>query len=266
MQSSPLVPIERSMVGDLPGSAGRGPHHVPFIHVVTTSQSRLETTLRTTLWNEVRVSLVHTSADLCHLRNGGPVVVDLIDLPRWVRPDLLRPRADPRTWLLVVPFGMVDAGWLEYAGTATVVRCPPGDVRPVVRSVREKLQTVPGSRIAALVLEREPSLRAVDDLVAAICTHPWQVRRPKDLSRLSHRTPGRVKLACRALGFSRVEHFILAVRIVALEQLASWAGLSLKTARWHVGILDPSNARRQLHRAQRQSMAVFGRLTAAGVS
>jgi hypothetical protein len=127
---------------------------------------------------------------------------------------------------------------------------------PVVTLVLNELRGPLPEALTEFVLSREPTLRSLAECVAAVCEHPWNIRRPADLAahaRLSLRVLGH---HCRALGFSRVEHFILCVRMVAYEQLVARARVTPKLARTLVGLTDDwSNLRRQLERATRASPA-----------
>jgi len=71
---------------------------------------------------------------------------------------------------------------------------------------------------------------------------------------------GALRGACRTLGFTRVEHFMTAVRFVALELLVRDHRITLPVARRSVGIASPTNARRQLQRARRRSVRAFRQL------
>src|SRR5712692_3157633 len=50
--------------------------------------------------------------------------------------------------------------------------------RPVVTVVLERLRGPPAAAIAAMVLDREPTLRPLKSCIEALCESPWQVRRP----------------------------------------------------------------------------------------
>src|SRR5258708_23964927 len=126
--------------------------------------------------------------------------------------------------------------------------------RPVVTIVLERLRGPSAAAIAAMVLDREPTLRTVKPYVAALCEAPWQVRRPVALAHHAHTTLGVLKRRCHAIGFARVEHFILSVRMVAYEQLLAQMRLTPAQARTLVGLTDDaSNVRRQVRPSIRGS-------------
>jgi AraC-like DNA-binding protein len=109
---------------------------------------------------------------------------------------------------------------------------------------------------AGRLLELEPVLRPVEPYVRLVCGHPWLVRRPRDLADLAHCSLRTLKVDCLALGFRRVEHFILYVRAIAYEQLIA-RGLPARDARRLSGFTDPSNMRRHVRRALRHSPAAL---------
>jgi len=128
------------------------------------------------------------------------------------------------------------------------------DYRPVVTLVLERLRGPSAAALAAMVLAREPTLRPLKSCVEALCESPWQVRRPADLAHHAHAPLGILKRRCHALGFARVEHFILSIRMVAYEQLLAQMRLTPAHARTLVGLTDDaSNVRRQVRRAIRGS-------------
>jgi hypothetical protein len=229
-----------------------------------------------------RAQLFHTlSADLAGLvqlrfSEGVPtgerveatdlLVVDLVDLPDPFVPEGFAPLLERATLWLVTGDAPVHPAWVELASKtgARVVACSAAEraagFGPVVQALQEELSRQTGRRLARLVLEHEPVFRAVETLVELVCQHPWRVRRPRDLALLTGIRISRLKVTCAALGFHRVEHFIVCVRMVAFEQLLARQRLPLAVARRIVGIGDPTNARRQLKRARTRSGEAFQKL------
>jgi len=115
-------------------------------------------------------------------------------------------------------------------------------------------------QLARLVLEQEPVFQPVAPLVELVCQHPWRIRRPRDLAQHTGIRLGSLKRQLAELGFHRVEHFIVCVRMVALEQLMTREPVEIAEARWRVGIGDTTNARRQLRRAKKSSKDAFLKL------
>lgn len=171
-------------------------------------------------------------------------------------------RAD--LWLVVAE-ARIGVGWLLLAREprVQVVMCAAGggdDLALLASALLARFGAFTGGEIAEMVLSREPSLRAGEGLVRAVCGSPWEVRRPQDLARHARAPLGDVRRICRQLGFDRVEHFIVAVREVACAELAR-RGVGAKRARNQLGLSDSSNRRRQLARARRQSSGAFQGLT-----
>lgn len=142
----------------------------------------------------------------------------------------------------------VPTGWLELLRQPGVhlTVCDSVSARPalgsVVDALREHLSAPAGEEIATLVLLYSPVLAPAATLVHLVCRHPWRIRRPHELAEEGGAGLGRVRAVCRALGFARIEHFIVAVRELAAELLARERGCSLQAARRAVGFCDPSNA------------------------
>jgi hypothetical protein len=109
-----------------------------------------------------------------------------------------------------------------------------------------------GNALSASLLVRQECLVGVADLVKAICTCPKTVRRPRDLSAAVGLELETLRSRVGELGFCRIEHFIIAVKMVALEQL-SIGGIRHSAARAFLGLDDSTNARRQFRRATARS-------------
>lgn len=194
------------------------------------------------------------------------VVVDLTSLPAEFAADGFAPLLERATLWLVTGEAPVHPAWVELAArtSSRVVGCGAADraagYTPVTEALLEDFSRQTGRRLARLVLEHEPVFRPVEPLVELICQHPWRVRRPKDLAVLTGQRIDGLKRTLAHLGFHRVEHFIVCVRMVAFEQLMARQRLPLVVARRLVGIGDPTNARRQLKRARKRSGEAFLKL------
>ncbi len=217
-------------------------------------------------WDRVPTAQAVEATDL--------VVVDLTSLPAEFAADGFAPLLERATLWLVTGEAAVHPAWVDLAArtSARVVSCR-GSVgvggeateraagyAPVTEGLLQEFARQTGRRLARLVLEHEPVFRPVESLVELICQHPWRVRRPKDLATLTGQRIDGLKRALAHLGFHRVEHFIVCVRMVAFEQLMARQRLPLALARRLVGISDPTNARRQLKRARKRSGEAFLKL------
>lgn len=189
---------------------------------------------------------------------GTTVVVDLADPPANLRPKDLLPVLNRVDLWLVLGSRSVDPAWLE------IVQYPRVNVTASAAALGtqlgDRLRGASGGRIAELILGGEPLLRPLDDYVRAICGHPWRIRRPRDLAVLVGESLRHVKGRCQAQGFRRVEHFIVCVRAIGLEQITQHLGLTVAAARKLVGFQDPSNMRRHLGRALEHSPQVALRM------
>jgi len=194
------------------------------------------------------------------------IIVDLTSLPAEFATDEFAPLLERATLWLVTGEAPVHPAWVDLAArtSARVVSC--GAVEraagygTVTEALLEEFARQTGRRLAHLVLEHEPVFQPVEPLVELICQHPWRVRRPKDLARLTGQKIDGLKRTLAHLGFHRVEHFIVCVRMVAFEQLLARQRLPIAVARRLVGIGDPTNARRQLKRARKHSGEAFLKL------
>jgi len=194
------------------------------------------------------------------------IVVDLTSLPAQFAADGFAPLLERATLWLVTDEAPVHSAWVDLAArtSARVVSCRAAEraagYAPVTEAILEEFTRQTGRRLARLVLEHEPVFRPVEPLVELVCQHPWRVRRPKDLATLTGQRIDGLKRSLAQLGFHRVEHFIVCVRMVAFEQLIARQRLPLAVARRVVGIGDPTNARRQLKRARKRSGEAFLKL------
>ena len=193
---------------------------------------------------------------------GDLLVIDLEDVG--AHPPSSKTAASLQRARVILVFGehSLDPWWAEAMRDPAIsaVRLSGSErrrsVRSVVTLVLQELRGPHPEAVTELVLAREPTLRPLSACVAAVCEHPWDVRRPADLAARVHLSLKVLRHHCRALGFSRVEHFILCVRMVGYEQLVVRARVTPKLARRLVGLTDDwSNLRRQLERATRASPA-----------
>ncbi|MGH7615468.1 MAG: efflux RND transporter periplasmic adaptor subunit, partial [Gemmatimonadales bacterium] len=194
------------------------------------------------------------------------VVADLCDFPGSTDPDRLRgllSRAD--LWLLVEK----DAPYAQFvhvlAGAdARVVACTPAERSEgfvgLVGALAGWLQGPPSDDLAKLVLSKEPLLGPLADLVGVVCAHPWEIRRPSGLADATDLRLTAVKQRLAGLDFTRTEHFLVAVRTIAFEQLVHSRRVPIQVARRLAGIGDPSNHRKELARAMDHSSKAMRRL------
>ena len=197
------------------------------------------------------------------------LVIDLTETGEHPDPSALRSLPERLGLYVVIGDKLIDPAWLieivqRRTPTVTVLersaRGRSKGFRPLLSRLMAKLAGPSVASLARLVLDRERLLEPVSSLVVAICTDPWVVRRPKDLGVAAGITLSRLRASCRSLGFVRVEHFIIAVRMVAAEVLVTERRLSPSAARRLVGISSATNARRQIQRARRRSFLAFRRL------
>lgn len=109
----------------------------------------------------------------------------------------------------------------------------------------------PVADLTSVILMRHPWLTPISDLVEVILAYPWEIRRARDLARLSSHTLEILKRRCGQLGMARVEHMITITRWVAYAYLTIDRELPKWRARLLVGIANASNFKRQLERARR---------------
>ena len=186
------------------------------------------------------------------VRPWDVIVVDLTNPHAAVDPRRLQPLLGCARLCLVPGNAPINPQWLDLASR-------PG-VQVLTTTWRDELlrliQGPGGDRIAELVLAAEPALEPLKLLVEAVCRDPWAIRRPRDLAVRSRMTLGAVRRQCFQVGFTRVEHFIICVRLLAYNELVASERLPIRTARELAGFSDPSNMRRHAHRAAVRSPIV----------
>jgi AraC-like DNA-binding protein len=195
------------------------------------------------------------------VHTGDLIVVDLSDPPRCTDPrvfeDFLVNRA---TLCLALGNAFVAPSWVEIAclPQVRVFQCghEQSSYDAVITEVLERVRGPTSERITRLVLQAEPALHPVECFVQAVCLEPWRIRRPRDLAKRCALSLAELRRRCAQLGFARVEHFMICVRLVAYEQLVAAGRLSVATARLLAGFTDPSNMRRHTRRAALRSPPV----------
>ncbi len=190
------------------------------------------------------------------VRSGDFVVVDLTNPlpPVEVRSlDLLLRRA---TLCLIPGDRPISPHWLDLASQpgVHVLRGRTRDER--VANLLCLVNGPSGSRLAGLVLNAEPALRELRSRVEAVCFDPWSIRRPRHLAVRCRMSLAAVKRQCVSVGFARVEHCILCIRLLAYKELVVVEHLPVRTARLLAGFDDPSNMRRHGKRAAGSSPLV----------
>ena len=186
------------------------------------------------------------------VRPWDVIVVDLTNPHAAVEPRRVRPLLGCATLCLLPGNAPIHPHWLDFASQ-------PG-VQVLSTSWRDELlrliQGPGGDRIADLVLDAEPGLDPLKPLVEAVCRDPWSIRRPRDLALRSRMRLDAVRRQCAELGFKRIEHFIICVRLLAYSELVAKEHLSIRNARALAGFSDPSNMRRHAQRASMRSPVV----------
>lgn len=181
-------------------------------------------------------------------------VVDPIDLRDGAAIARIRDCAATSIVYLLVGQGVLRSEWLEIVNDGRVKVIPfassASGVSAAAGTLRQHLWGPSAEVLVRRVIQREPSLRQIENATCAVITHPWKVRRPKDLARVATTSIAELGRSVRKLGLVRVEHFILLVRMVALEVLIGPEYcMPASIARAAVGFSDPSNMRRQVARA-----------------
>ena len=243
--------------------------HPTVIHLVATSQAPLLALLSRALGVIAKVRWWTAVPAATALRGGDLLVVDLLDGGRGIQPAAVARMATRARALLVAGSTPIAPEWLEVSRQERlhVVRCPGCSASErfvkLVAAIESELSGPTGGEIADQVLRREARFAAVADIVRVICEHPWETRRPVAVATLARMGLPSLKRAVGDLGFRRVEHFIVAVRLVALEELVSRHRIPPRSARRIVGLIDPSNVSRQLRRARVGSPGAFRDLAVA---
>jgi hypothetical protein len=247
----------------------------PVIHLIGSREGHVGLLLDTAVSGGARVRHWTTAPAPEQVRPGDQIVVDLTagEPSGWSGgdggdggggPDAIARLTQAADVWLVTGVELVPGSWLTLSRDPRVRLVSPGSgpdpLAGLVKELAQQVQAPTGAEVARLVLERTPLLDPVAPFVTAVCEQPWRVRRPHDLAAAVGLSRHRVLQSCRALGFERVEHFITAVRMVALSLLTAERRLSLAVARHTLGITDTSNARRQLERARHRSGAALRQL------
>jgi hypothetical protein len=236
--------------------------HESVIHLLAQSKAPLFSVLAEGLHLDGRVRWWSSAPVGAAVKAGDVLVVDLMDGGPSLSPTVLVPLLPRAVAWLVTGTKPVGPDWLDLAGRPEVrverCLCRPGpESRALLATLDAYLRGPTGAQIGALVVEREPRFAAVQALVRILCERPWEARHPGQLAALAAVRPARLRSLARGVGCQRVEHFIIAVRMVAFEGLVTCQGISPAKARNLVGLADPSNAHRQLRRAQAGSPGVF---------
>lgn len=243
--------------------------HSTVIHLVATSKvpllpllSRALSTASVRWWTTVPL--------VAAMRAGDLLVIDLLDGGLLLQPaDVARLSTRGRAFL-VTGTNRIAPEWLEISGheRVQVLRCPgcPASERFInlVAAIEAEIRGPAGDQIATYVLNREPRFAAVRDLVRVICERPWETRRPVALAALTKTRLPALRHALGGLGFRRVEHFMVAVRLIAFEEIVSRHRVPAQRIRRMVGLIDPANVRRQLQRARAGSPGAFRDLAVSG--
>lgn len=187
------------------------------------------------------------------------MVVDLSDPHPSVEPGGLQALLARVTLCLLPGHALISPQWLDLAAQPGVHVLAARSRQTGDATVTELLRLVEGpdgGRVADLVLSAEPALGPVHNLVKAVCLDPWSIRRPRDLAIRCRMSLPALKRQCVQVGFARIEHFIICVRLLAYEQLVVAEHLPTRIARARAGFTDPSNMRRHAHRAAQHSPMV----------
>jgi hypothetical protein len=240
--------------------------HGHVIFLIANSKAPLHPLLSQGLGHVATVLFWGSAVQRLSVKSCSVVVVDLLDGGPPIQPCALLPLASGATVWLVAGPRPVASDWLDLAHEpgVHVERCPPERVTEglerVVAAIERALRGPTLQQLAALVLQREPRFLGAAELLTPILEHPWEIRHPRQLALRTGQSLSRLRETCRTLGFQRAEHFIVAVRMVAAEELMARDRLQPYAARRLVGIADLSNFRRQLRRAQHGSPAACGTL------
>lgn len=235
------------------------------LHVVTGDRSPLGRAVKATIPPNVLLSIFRDAGLSKGVEHGDLVIVDLTDSStRISQVSLTNLIGSAETWLVASD----DLSSIALAALrpshVRVFTVHPGNLdgyRELMDKLSYRLSDVEeGAMLAMALIRRDGALGRVADLVTTICARPKDVRRPRDLSRMSGRELRDVRSLLVSLGFSRTEHFIIAVKMLALEQLIGLWDVPPSKARVLLGLEDSTNSRRQLRRAARGSPTVIARL------
>lgn len=226
------------------------------LHLVCRETSLLAQTIRAALPFHVEISVLQDSATDKRVAAGDLVIVDLTDTNVGLRESSYRlvvRRAE--TWLVVGeehPTSIALAAFRPRRARVLFARSNGsgrdyGDV--VDKLVYRFCGGDTGATLAAAILAHERALASVGDLVTVICERPRDLRRPRDLSLAVGKDLCDLRSLLRPLGFSRTEHFIIGVKMIAFEHLVGRWGVPSSKARHLLGLDDSANTRRQFRRA-----------------
>jgi AraC-like DNA-binding protein len=233
--------------------------HGHVILLLANSKAPLHTLLSQGLGHVATVLFWGSAVQRLSVKTCAVAVVDLLDGGPPLQPCALLPLASGATVWLVAGPRPVASDWLDLAHESGVhvAQCPPErpteGVERVVAAIERALRGPTVEQLAARVLEREPRFLGAAELLTPILEHAWEIRHPSQLALRTGQSLSRLRETCRTLGFRRAEHFIVAVRLVAAEDLMARDRMRPCAARHLVGIADLSNFRRQLRRAQHGS-------------
>jgi hypothetical protein len=219
----------RAIAGAL--RAGRDP---PEIKTLSGTPSRLE--------------LLHNSVLVIDLRDPNPL--EPAELPRTGR------RFAAACVILVATSKQsVPAAWLEVAREPNVqlLLTRPGNAVDEARLRSTVAQALERNldRVVAGVLRRcGKRLEGLEDVVRAVLSDPWGVRRPRDVTRVLSITIARLRTICEPLGLGRIDYVLTFIRWCAWEFLTIDVRMSAARAFEAVGVRDRSNFRRQVRRAR----------------
>ncbi len=233
-------------------------HHIATVHVLGPTGGSAAALCRG-LKPKVDARLWTAVPPAHQVRPGDLVVVDLTDRHPFLEPRGLQPLLGRATLCLIPGDTPISPQLLDIASQPGVQVLSASSRRLGDVTATELLRLVQGPsgrRVADLVLNAEPALRLVQPLVEALCQDPWSIRRPRDLARQSRAPLDAVRRQCAELGFNRIEHFIICVRLLAYSELVAKEHLSIRNARDLAGFSDPSNMRRHAQRAALRSPVV----------
>ena len=255
------------------GVTGRGPtihpliaEHIDVVHLIATARAPLHPLLARALGGASRIAFWGRDIARLAVKPRDSIVVDLLDGGPSIPCTSFTPLARRAHVWLVIGCTPVSPDWMEVAAQpgTHMIRCfhDPGRAHldQLVVTLERQLRKPRVEELVSRLLEAEPRFLCAKQFVAAILAHPWEARHPMQLALLAGRPLADLKATCRALGFRRAEHFMVAIRLVAVDLLSAHRGLSVAAARELAGVADTSNFRRQLRRAARGSRDGIGRL------
>ncbi len=190
--------------------------------------------------------------------HNSVLVIDLRD------PNPLEPPESPRTGrrfavaaviLIATSKQSVPAAWLEVAREANVqlLLTPPANAIDEGRLRNAVAQALERSldRVVAGVLRRcGKRCEALEDVVRAVLSDPWSIRRPRDVARALTISLAQLRSICEPLGLGRIDYVLTYIRRCAYEFLTFDCHISSARAFEAVGVRDRSNFRRQVRRAR----------------